>query len=160
MSGDASFKTMRHMETVRNYLTVCVHELLERGVHHDQSKLEEPEKAAYAQLQGHLRASVYGSPAYFALIAEHKEVLDHHYTHNRHHPEFHAAGIAGMTLIDLLEMLMDWKSASLRHDTGDVRKSIEINQRRFGYGDELKRIFSNTIDWLDTQPVYHKAEES
>jgi hypothetical protein len=40
---DARFKTLRHIETVRNYLNLCIRELLERAERHDQSKLESPE---------------------------------------------------------------------------------------------------------------------
>jgi hypothetical protein len=54
-------------------------------------------------------------------------------------------GLNGMTLINLLEMLMDWKAATERHNDGDILKSIEINQKRFNYSDELKQIFINTI---------------
>ena len=65
-----------------------------------------------------------------------------------------------MTLVDLLEMLCDWKAASLRHAHGDIQTSITINQDRYGYSEELATILRNTIAWLDTQAVYHKAEES
>lgn len=58
-------------------------------------------------------------------------------------------GIKGMSLLDILEMLIDWKSATLRHDDGDILKSIEINQKRFGYSDELKNILLNTIKELN-----------
>lgn len=57
--------------------------------------------------------------------------------------------IRGMNLISLLEMLCDWKAATLRHNDGDIRKSIEINQRRFGYSDELKQILLNTLGVID-----------
>ena len=53
-------------------------------------------------------------------------------------------GINGMCLIDLLEMLCDWKAATLRHKDGDLRRSIDINQKRFGYSDEMKAILHNT----------------
>jgi hypothetical protein len=58
-------------------------------------------------------------------------------------------GIRGMSLLDLLEMLCDWKAATLRHNDGDLRKSIEINQKRFGYSDELKRLLINTAHELE-----------
>ena len=51
--------------------------------------------------------------------------------------------------LDILEMLCDWKAATLRHKDGDIRKSIEINQKRFGYSDELKRIFLNTLSIIE-----------
>jgi hypothetical protein len=57
-------------------------------------------------------------------------------------------GVRGMTLLDVVEMLADWKAATQRHADGDLRKSIEINQGRFGYGDELKAILVNTATAL------------
>lgn len=60
------------------------------------------------------------------------------------------SGILGMSLLDLIEMLCDWKAATLRHDDGDIRKSIEINQKRFGYSDELKTIFLNTLGLIES----------
>ena len=39
----SQFMTMRHIETVRNYLGACIRELLARQEQHDQSKLETPE---------------------------------------------------------------------------------------------------------------------
>lgn len=53
-------------------------------------------------------------------------------------------GLHGMSLLDIIEMLCDWKAATLRHHDGDILRSIEINQKRFGYSDELKQILLNT----------------
>ena len=79
-----------------------------------------------------------------------KPALEHHYKENRHHPEHFENGIKGMTLIDLVEMISDWKAASERHNNGDIIKSIEINQKRFGYSDDIKQILLNTVQtYLD-----------
>ena len=43
-----------------------------------------------------------------------KDGIEHHYAVNSHHPEHYEAGIAGMSLFDLIEMLVDWKAASER----------------------------------------------
>jgi hypothetical protein len=56
--------------------------------------------------------------------------------------------LRGMNLIDLLEMLCDWKAAGERHANGDLLRSIEVNQKRFGYSDELKQILLNTVGSL------------
>ena len=53
-----------------------------------------------------------------------------------------------MNLIDLIEMLLDWKAATLRHENGDIIKSINQNQTRFKYSDEIKQILLNTIIYL------------
>lgn len=79
-----------------------------------------------------------------------KPAIDIHYKNNRHHPEHFANGIKDMTLLDLLEMLCDWKASSERHADGNIYRSIEINQSRFGYSDELKDILKNTVDFLNS----------
>ena len=60
-----------------------------------------------------------------------------------------------MTLLDIIEMICDWKSSTMRHANGDIFKSIELNQKRFGYSDEI-----NTANWIESQDIYHKAEQS
>jgi len=59
-------------------------------------------------------------------------------------------GLHGMTLLDLVEMLCDWKAATARHADGDIRRSIEVNQKRFGYSDELKAILYNTLAEIES----------
>jgi len=53
-------------------------------------------------------------------------------------------GLHGMTLLDIIEMLCDWKAATLRHKDGDLLRSIDLNQKRFGYSEEMRRILRNT----------------
>jgi hypothetical protein len=157
---DERFKTLRHIETVRNYLNACVRELLGRAESHDQSKLQSPEREMFDEYTPLLRASTYGSEEYKGFLNGMEKALAHHYENNRHHPEHFEHGIKGMNLIDLLEMVCDWKSSTLRHADGDIYKSIEINQKRFGYSDETKSFLLNTASWLNSQPVFHHAEES
>jgi hypothetical protein len=59
--------------------------------------------------------------------------------------------LLGMSLIDLLELICDWKASSMRHSDGDIKKSIEINQKRFNYDDTLKQILLNTVSFLDNK---------
>ena len=158
--GDAKFKTMRHIEIVRNYLNACIRELMIRQEQHDQSKLESPEVEAYDATTSQLRGLAYRSEEYCAVLRAQQPAIDHHYQHNRHHPEFHSNGCEDMNLIDLLEMICDWKAATLRHDDGDIYKSLEINHQRFGYSYQLHHILKNTVDWIEAQSVYHKVNES
>lgn len=58
--------------------------------------------------------------------------------------------VRGMSLFDLIEMICDWKAATMRHADGDIRKSLEINQKRFGYSDELKAILLNTLPLIES----------
>ena len=154
------YKTLRHMETVRNYLNAVICELLLRGEQHDQSKLEPPEVEAYDRITDGLLGLTYGSEAYRAVLKAVAPAISHHYACYRHHPEHFQDGYREMTLVDLLEMLCDWKAATLRHADGDIYRSIEINQQRFGFCGEIARMLHNTATWLDELHVYHKAEES
>ena len=57
--------------------------------------------------------------------------------------------ISKMNLVDIIEMICDWKAATMRHADGDIKRSIEINKKRFGYGDELEAILLNTVGLLE-----------
>jgi hypothetical protein len=145
---DSRPETIAHIAVVRENLEFAVKDLRRRQSEHDLSKLADPEKATFDEYTPKLKASTYGSPEYEAFRAAMGPALSHHYACNSHHPEHYPDGIRGMCLLDVLEMLADWKAATLRHADGNLRKSIEINQKRFGYTDELKRILLNTAERL------------
>jgi hypothetical protein len=44
-----------------------------------------------------------------------------------------------------MEMWIDWYASSMRHADGDMGKSIDINEGRFGMSPELADIFRNTL---------------
>jgi hypothetical protein len=75
--------------------------------------------------------------------------LQHHYDKNAHHPEHYKNGIEDMNLIDIMEMFCDWRAASMRHNNGNLRKSIEINGERFNMSPQLVKIFENTVGILE-----------
>jgi hypothetical protein len=160
MKNNPQFKTLRHIETVRNYINEVIKGLISRQELHDQSKLHEPELSIFHEYTPKLREISYGSEEYKKCMCEMKTAIDHHQKCNRHHPEYFSNGILGMTLIDIVEMLCDWKAATLRHQDGNIYKSLEINAKRFGYSEELHCILKNTIDWLELQPTFHHGEES
>jgi hypothetical protein len=148
---DSAADTLRHIRRVNALLLDLATKLLERAAAHDESKLEAPEKAMFDEFTPLLRTLTYGSPEYDAARAAMGEALRHHYAHNSHHPEHYAAGINGMSLLDLVEMLVDWKAAGERHADGDMAKSLEINRSRFGEAD-LWLILQNTareMGWIE-----------
>lgn len=53
--------------------------------------------------------------------------------------------VNSMTLIDILEMLVDWKAAGERNKNGNIRKSLEVNTERYGLSPQLKKIMENTV---------------
>lgn len=145
---DSRPDTYAHITLVRAFLTDVVNELLVRACEHDRSKLEDPEIGMYDEFTPRLAGSTYGSDEYRGFLKEMGPALQHHYEANRHHPEHFTEGIRDMNLIDLVEMACDWIAASRRHDDGDPHRSIDINQERFGYSDDIKQILHNTVDAL------------
>lgn len=142
---DSAEDTLKHKQNVMEFIQRMCGDLDRRKILHDNSKLDEPEKKIFDEYTPKLANSTYGSEEYKSYLEGMKVALKHHYANNRHHPEHFENGIKEMNLVDLIEMLADWKAATLRHNDGDIMKSIEINQERFGYGDELKQIFINTV---------------
>lgn len=144
-------ETQKHIENVRKYIRLFTDKLTTRGVEHDKLKLESPEVEIFTEFTPKLANSTYGSEEYNSFLKEMNVALEHHYANYRHHPEHFTKGINDMNLIDIVEMLCDWKAATLRHNDGNLLKSIEVNARRFGYDDQLKQIFINTAKLFDEQ---------
>ena len=60
---------------------------------------------------------------------------------------------------DVFCVLAEYKDRISKLDKPDIFKSIEINQERFGYTNELKDILINTAKFLRIN-TYHRANES
>jgi hypothetical protein len=151
MAEDSTVATLRHSRRVDELLLELMWEIGLRVTHHDESKLEDPEKAIFDEFTPKLRDTTYGSDEYKGYLKEMGVALQHHYANNRHHPEHFENGVDGMTLVDLVEMLADWKAATERHADGDLARSLEIQKERFGLTHQLVSILRNTAveaGWL------------
>ena len=137
------------VDVARSFLNDIVFALLRRGMEHDKTKLYEPEVDLFVKYTPELAKCHYGSPEYDTALKGLKPALDHHYGNNRHHPEHFKAGVKDMNLVDIIEMMCDWKAATLRQKDGNLRKSIEINAERFKINPQLVRILENSMDLFD-----------
>jgi len=146
---DLERETNVHIERVRNFISIIIDDLKKRAIEHDESKLKDPERKGFLEYTPKLKGSTYGSDEYKGFLKDLQSTLKHHYKENRHHPEHFENGIKGMNLVDLIEALSDWRSATERHEDGDIRKSIIINKERFGYSEDLCQILFNTIDYFN-----------
>jgi len=156
MTESSLLSTLQHSRRVDELLLQLVIDIQGRITKHDQSKMEDPELETFDKFSPRLKTSTYGSEEYKGFLREMKPALDHHYANNRHHPEHFPNGVDGMTLVDLVEMLADWKAATERHDDGDLEKSFEIQQERFGISEQLVSILRNTAKeagWLAKKSV-------
>lgn len=136
-----------HESDIAGARVFAVADLFQRAAVHDNSKFADPEFALYEQAFPDLQRYAYGSEEFKAALATIQPAIDHHYQANDHHPEHFAYGVADMHDIQALEMCCDWLAASERSQT-DIRKSMEINQKRFGIDEHLTIILANTIDML------------
>ena len=141
-------ETRAHQREVANRLMDITKRILDRAMVHDDSKLGPEEKPFFDQATPRLKGLTYGSPEYRESLASIRPAIEHHNAVNSHHPEHYANGIEGMDLLDVIEMLADWKAATMRHDDGDILRSIEINSGRFGISDQLRNILVNTVKRL------------
>jgi len=135
---------IRHKGLVARYLLGLAVRLAWRALVHDLSKLAPIEARGFARagLKGH----VYGSAGYRAARLALGPALDHHYRANRHHPEHFQAGLAGMDLVDLAEMLCDWRAAVRLNPRGSLERSFQVGRTRFGLGEELEAVLRNTVE--------------
>lgn len=143
---DSKPDTEEHILQVALRLRQVVLNLEKRAVHHDETKLESPEKEVFDAVTPKLKGLKYGSEEYKASLREMKPALDHHYAHNSHHPEHYPNGTNGMSLLDLVEMLCDWGAAHQRHDPpGNFNASFAVNIERFQITPQLEEILRNTV---------------
>jgi hypothetical protein len=122
---DSTKDTLDHIAKVKARIEEITMRLNIRAIWHDRSKLSEPEKSGYDQLTIKLKDCVYGSDEYKAALEEAKPVIARHYAVNSHHPENYEQGIAGMSLLDIIEMLADWKGASERTKQGSIAQACD-----------------------------------
>lgn len=142
-------ETWEHINLVMKLLAGMQIEIAKRMFTHDRSKLLPPEVSAFAEYTPKLATSTYGSEEYRQFLKEMKPALNHHYSKNRHHPEFFENGVEDMNIIDLLEMICDWRAASARHNDGDIYRSIEINTPRFNLSPQLVAILKNSVPLME-----------
>lgn len=141
---DVIRSTAAHIRRVGELLTDCTANLNRRAVVHDASKWSPEEWPAFEAATPQLAGITYGSEEYKAALRSIGPAIKHHNAANSHHPEHHTDGIDGMTLLDLIEMMCDWKAATERHDNGSIARSLDHNRERFKIGPQLERILRNT----------------
>ena len=137
-------KILLHKQSVEFYMMRISELIIKRGKSHDDSKLEPEEFDVFYKASPMLTGIEFGSPEYIEMVGR---IGKKHYSKNSHHPNFYESGIDGMSLLDIIEMLSDWKSASYLHGKSgnNILKSLEINKERFGISDQLYNILVNTV---------------
>lgn len=141
--------TLTHILRVQSLLYRIALEINQRGLEHDASKLKSPEREMYEIFRPKLDSIDIQSVEYKEVLKQMGEGLKHHYQANRHHPEHFEDGIAGMTLIDVVEMVCDWKAAAERKGQA-VNMAWASERFHIPPDSQLYRIIENTVAELDT----------
>ena len=180
MNYDSRSDTLSHIGKVHINIDTIRENLRNRAIRHDLSKLDTPEKEVFDTVTPKLRGLTYGSAEYKNCLVEMGVALEHHYKVNSHHPEHYGYAecnicfsryprdydnrcgcgnaqftlrpdINKMSLLDIVEMLADWKAATERHADGNLMESLKINKERFEISEQLYGILENTareLGWV------------
>jgi flagellar basal body rod protein FlgC len=134
-----------HKKDVLIILVKIIFDISERAIKHDESKFDLIEKNIFEKnnMKYRLGTKEYENNKIHLGIA-----LKHHYENNRHHPEHFKNGIEDMNLIDLLEMMADWISASNNYENGNINRSLNILKTKYSIGHQLEKILKNTITYI------------
>lgn len=123
-------KMIRHKEIVQENMHDLIAMLQKRSLRHDRSKWLDDEFDGFAELDSVEAFKKFGTPEYKGLI-ENNAGIKLHYERNTHHPEHFTDGINGMSFLDIVEMVVDWKSACETYGN-DFLKSLDYSIKRFG----------------------------
>ena len=145
--------TLIHISEVQEELEKFCHELKVRGIKHDRSKLQEPEFSIFVSTREQFKKANYGTPEYAAVAEIASSAVDHHYKNNRHHTKYHPDGVYSMNLIDIIELICDWKVASRRSPDKTFEDSLEECFKRYNIVGQLKKVVLNTLRDLEMAKV-------
>ena len=145
---DVLLEWLSHSSKVSELLTQISKDLDQRGCVHDRSKLQAIEFEAFVKTRPKFKKANYGSKEYKECCEQIKLALEHHYKHNRHHPEFHEDGFEGMNLLDILEMLADWKAANERNPDLPFKESLTISFKKYNIPENMQKHIKATAEYL------------
>lgn len=134
----------KHISLVRQHIQTFIQLLTRRALHHDESKLKEPELTWWKQIDKEPKYP-YGSPEYNAKMSRWSKLFQYHYAHNRHHPEHYQFGVRDMTLIDMIEMLCDWLGYKDNLSISEAFQICETQMQRYDMSEDIRHLIFNTL---------------
>jgi len=150
--GEFNERIWDHQERVASTMRDISNDIEDRGDSHDSSKFSEEEYLGFVELFGADFSMDVRSKEYQDIVTNAKtSCIQAHYKNNRHHPEHHA-NVADMTLLDLIEMVCDWKGASksLRHK-GGFRDNLAYLKQRKGLTEGQCFVVDLIVAWIDPE---------
>ena len=137
---------LRHTKLMASHLERLADALKQRAITHDASRFVEDEFSGFVQINRVARTCEYGSPEYKASLEV--DAVSLHYSRNSHHPEHFDNGVDGMSLIDFIEMVADWKTTSEIYGQTLLKDALEIQAERFGLQEKHLYLIGLILDEL------------
>lgn len=120
-----------------------------RAMTHDNSKTTDEEYKYYKMVNNVNRNDFKTYEAYMDYIKPTlNKGLKHHYENNRHHPEHFDNGVDDMNIVDIIEMMVDWK-ASIEQNGKNLYEEVEYNFKKYNISEQLQKIILNTYKYID-----------
>ena len=144
----------QHCQAVGETINHICNHLHNRAINHDKSKYKDDEFEGFCYFNTLDPNLEYGSKKHKEAIERIKPYTENtlklHYSRNSHHPEFHD-NLEDMTLLDLIEMVCDWKSASIVYHN---QENVEESKKAFEHSIKIckeKYNFTETQLWIIDQ---------
>ena len=140
-------RVTRHIMTVQSRMRAIARRILNRADSHDLSKFAPDELGGMIEIDAIAEESGLNSPQYMEAIKG--PAIGLHRSRHSHHPEFHSDGIKDMSLLDLIEMVCDWKAANQVRGHPEGRQSVNMMIRRLELKDEYRFVVLLVADMVD-----------
>ena len=156
----------RHRSFVVDGLEQVSDELRRRGRVHDRSKYQFDEFEGFSEINKVAREHPYGSKEYRESLSSQKGpdgCITKHFARNSHHPEYFIdnpglyCGIEEMGWLDIIEMVIDWNSASKTYSKSTLRESVKVQKKRFAFTEGQWWLIDQVVDYLEP-PELHQGE--
>ena len=153
---------MRHREEVADHLHKLADHFRARAREHDRSKLRLDEFDGFTRINKTAREHPYGSKEYKDSMASEKGpdgCITLHFSRNAHHPEFHERD-GYMGLLDLMEMVIDWKAAADTYGNNTLWESLKIHRSRFDFDDWQWGVIEQMAHFLEPGGLRAQVEDA
>lgn len=163
----------RHKARIKFWMLNFSNFLIERAVHHDDTKLKDPEISMWRNMDKEPRHQYSEDPKspYQQKLKKYFPVFEEHWKHNRHHLEYYRYNTEdfGLDLIDLVELICD-QLLGYKYEVGYDKAMKECRRLEGKYpeifgekGIRVIELMENTIrnyfvTFADQKPVACKFE--
>lgn len=130
---------LNHRLHVQAGMQKVIQDLERRSLVHDESKFRKDEIEGFARINHISREHPYGSPEYRASLKAEKPTIDLHYSRNSHHAEHFLDHEGEMSLLDLIEMTVDW------HAAWTVYEMERAPEHRCSWSDNLAKNYQRFV---------------